>query len=336
MKLWRSRPATGAPALGVAPTGEAAPPVPAVGVPGAVIPVGGDGQPVAQPAAAAEMPFLDHLEELRWHVFKALGGVLVAVVVCLFFADWIIDEVLLAQTRKTFFMYDVLHINAVNVVLQNRSVTGQFFTYYGTVFASALVAGSPVIVYQIWKFIEPGLYPAERKGVRFASLFATFFFALGIAFGYLVLSPLSLQFFANFVISESIVNEFDISRYFSMLITATFGAGILFELPVVVFVLARLGIVTTELLTKSRRYALVIVLVLAAIITPSTDPLSLMVMAIPLLLLYELGIVLTRIVERGKKREAAKVEAAAAVAVAAGTVSVSEGPGDVPPVSRPE
>ena len=294
--------------------------------------VGGDGQTVVT-TAGAEMPFLDHLEELRKHIFKALAGVAAAVVLCFVFADWIIDHVLLAQTRKTFFMYDILHIDAVNVVLQNRSVTGQFFTYYGTVLASALVVGSPFIVYQIWKFIEPGLYPAERKGVRFASFFATFFFALGIAFGYFVLSPLSLQFFANFVISESIVNEFDISRYFSMLITATFGAGLLFELPVVVFVLARLGIVSVDLLKKSRRYSLIIVLILAAVITPSTDPLSLMVMAIPLLLLYEVAIVMTWFVERGKKREA---ETAAALATASGAVVVAEGSASVPPVSRPE
>jgi sec-independent protein translocase protein TatC len=334
VKLWRSRPALGTPPPGVPGTG-----APVGGVPGGVpvgVPAGGDGQAATPAVAGAEMPFLDHLEELRWHVFKALAGVAGAVVVCLFFAEWIIDRILLAQTRETFFMYDVLGIDAVNVVLQNRSVTGQFFTYYGTVLASALVVGSPFIVYQIWKFIEPGLYPAERKGVRFASVFATFFFALGIAFGYLVISPLSLQFFANFVISPQIVNEFDISRYFSMLITATFGAGLLFELPVVVFVLAKLGVVTTELLTKSRRYALVIVLIVAAVVTPSTDPLSLIIMALPLLLLYELGIVLTRFVERGKKRDAAKAEADAAAAIATGAVVVAEAPGEVPPVSRPE
>ena len=282
------------------------------------------------------MPFLEHLEELRWHIFKALASVAVAVVVCFIFADWIIDHVLLAQTRKTFFMYDVLKINAVNVVLQNRSVTGQFFTYYGTVLASALVAGSPFIVYQIWKFIEPGLYPSEKKGVRFGAVFATFFFALGISFGYFVMSPLSLQFFANFIISDSIVNEFDISRYFSMLITATFGAGLLFELPVVVFVLARLGIVTSEMLTKSRRFALVIVLILAAIITPSTDPLSLIIMSIPLLLLYEFSIVMTRFVERGKRRDEARLAAEAAAAGAALGTAIATPADALPAVATPD
>ena len=346
MKLWRSRPdapasapaPTAGPASGeapVAPGAVVAPDVaalePSAGILTASgVPVGGDGQ------AAAEMPFLDHLEELRWHLFKAIGGVAVGVVVCFVFADWIINNLLLAQTHKEWFMYRFMRIDAVDITLQNRSITGQFFAYYGTVFASALVAGSPVIVYQIWKFIEPGLYPAEKRGVRFGALFATFFFALGITFGYLVLSPLSLQFFANFQISSSIVNEFDISRYFSQLITLTFGAGLLFELPVVVFVLAKLGLVTGDFLQKSWRYAIVVILVLAAVITPGTDPLSLVVMSLPLALLYQFSIVLTRFVERGKKKEALRAEAAAAVAVASGTVVVAESPGDVPPVSRPE
>lgn len=341
MKLWRSRPAV--PAAGTAPipaipaadapTADA----PAADVSTALVPVGGDGQTGAPPAPpAGEMPFLDHLEELRWHIFKALAGVAVGVVVCFVFADWIINNLLLAQTHKEFFMYRVMRIPAVDVTLQNRTITGQFFAYYGTVFASALVAGSPLIVYQVWRFIEPGLYPNEKKGVRFGAVFATFFFALGITFGYLVLSPLSLQFFANFRISETIVNEFDISRYFSQLITLTLGAGLLFELPVVVFVLARLGLVTEVFLKQSRRYAIVVVLVLAAVITPGTDPLSLFVMSVPLMLLYELSIVLTRFVERGKRKEALRTETAAAAAVAAGTVAIAETPGDVPPVSRPE
>jgi sec-independent protein translocase protein TatC len=268
--------------------------------------------PDGQPAAAAEMPFLDHLEELRWHLFKSLGGIAVAVVVCFVFADWIINNILLAQTHKEWFMYRFMRIDAVDVILQNRSITGQFFAYYGTVFASAIVAGSPVIVYQIWKFIEPGLYPSEKRGVRFGALFATFFFALGITFGYLVLSPLSLQFFANFQISTTIINEFDISKYFSQIITLTFGAGLLFELPVVVFVLAKLGIVTGDFLQKSWRYAIVVILILAAVITPGTDPLSLVVMALPLVMLYQFSIVMTRVVERGKRREEARLAAEAA------------------------
>ena len=292
--------------------------------------------PDGQPAVAAEMPFLDHLEELRWHLFKSLGGIVVGILVCFYFADWIINNLLLAQTHKEFFMYRFMRIDAVDVTLQNRSITGQFFAYYGTVFASAIVAGSPVIVYQIWKFIEPGLYPSEKKGVRFGALFATFFFALGITFGYLVLSPLSLQFFANFQISPTIVNEFDISKYFSQLITLTFGAGLLFELPVVVFVLAKLGLVTGDFLQKSWRYAIVVILVLAAVITPGTDPLSLVVMSLPLVLLYQFSIGLTRAVERGKRRDEARLAAEAAAAGAALGTAIATPADALPAVVTPD
>ena len=339
MNLWRSTPPTpAAPALPPAdPTADPAPEtavaiLDADGVPvhaaadGTVVhtaaaapPVilDGTGQPAV--AAAGEMPFLDHLEELRWHLFKALGGVAVMCVLCFVFADWIITNVLLAQTKSTYFMYDILGVDAVDVVLQNRTVTGQFFAYYGTILAAALVLGSPVIVYQLWKFIEPGLYPGEKKGVRFAAAFATFFFACGIAFGYLILSPYALQYFASFSISSSILNEFDINRYFSMLIGWTFSAGLLFEAPVVMVVLARLGIVNSAMLSSSRRFALVLILILAAVLTPP-DPLSMIIMAIPLLLLYELSIWLVKGVERGLRRDAEK--AAAEEAARQGTAVV--------------
>ena len=282
---------------------------------------GGDGQPggsvpsVIPPGAglatgsgrkdpsrdAGEMPFLDHLEELRWRIFKALGGVLVCVIACLFFADWILDAILLAPTRTDFYMYTALRIDAVDVVLQNRTITGQFFAFFGTVLAVGLILGSPIILYQIWKFVEPALYPQERQGMRFAAAFATFFFVLGVSFGYLIITPIALQFFAQFDVSEQITNEFDISRYFSMVVTWAFGAGLLFELPVVVTFLARAGIVTTAVLKVARKYAFVVILVLGALFTPP-DPMSQILLAVPLLGLYELAILLAGFVERQRVR----------------------------------
>ena len=268
----------------------------------------------AQPQPG-EMHFLDHLEELRWRIFKGLGGVVACAIACLFFTEWIMDAILLGPTRSDFFMYGVLRLDAVDVVLQNRTVTGQFFAYFGTVLAAGVVMGSPIVVYQTWKFIEPGLYPEERKGLRFASWFAAFFFALGISFGYLVIAPIALQFFAQFQVSESIINEFDISKYFSMLLTWSFGAGLLFELPVVVTVLARIGVVTPALLRTGRRYALVAILVISAFLTPP-DPWSQMLMSIPLLGLYELSIGLAAVVEKRRLKAIAKEEAAEAARLA--------------------
>ncbi|MEM0961052.1 MAG: twin-arginine translocase subunit TatC [Bacteroidota bacterium] len=263
--------------------------------------------PAHQTPDSGEMPFLDHLEELRWHILKALAAILVSVVACLFFAGWIVDVLLLGPTRETFFMYDVLRLDAVDLVLQNRTVTGQFFAFFGTVVAAGVVIASPAVVYQIWRFIEPGLYPDEKKGLRFAAAFASFFFAVGVSFGYLVIAPIALQFFANFQISDAIINEFDITRYFSMLLTWAFGAGLLFELPVVVVILAKVGVLTQALLRSGRRYALVAILVMAAFLTPP-DPWSQMLMAVPLLGLFELSIWLTGIVERRRERELAADE----------------------------
>lgn len=254
------------------------------------------------PHDMAEMGFLDHLEELRWRIWKGLGGLLVVTIVCSFFAKWIVDVLLLGPTRADFFMYQVFGLDAIDVALQNRNVTGQFFAYWGTIFAVGLIVGSPVIVYQLWKFIEPGLYPNEKQGLRFSAVFATLFFVFGICFGYLVLTPLALQFFAQFSISDQIVNEFDITKYFSMVTMWSFGVGILFELPVVIYFLAKMGIVTPEVLRTGRRYAIIIILVIAAFVTPP-EPISQTIVAIPLLLLYELSIHVAGFVTRKRERE---------------------------------
>jgi sec-independent protein translocase protein TatC len=267
---------------------------------------GGDGAPALPTAdVGGDMGFLDHLEEMRWRIFKALGAVVACSAACLLFADWVIDSLLMAPTRAEFFMYEVFKVNATELVLQNRTITGQFFAYFGTVLAVGLILSTPIVLYQVWAFVEPGLYKHEKEGLRFIAAFATFFFVLGVAFGYLILTPLALQFFANFQISDQIINEFDITRYFSMVLMWTFGAGALFELPVVVYFLASLGVVTVVKLRTYRKYALIVILIIAAFFTPP-DPMSQMIMAVPLLGLYECSIGITAIVERRRRREEAK------------------------------
>ncbi|MEM6326868.1 MAG: twin-arginine translocase subunit TatC [Bacteroidota bacterium] len=289
--------------------------MPSILPPGVGLSTGTGRTDPSREAVKGEMPFLDHLEELRWRIFKGLGGVLVCVVACLFFTDWILDTILLGPTRADFFMYDTLRLSAVDIALQNRTITGQFFAFFGTVLAVGLVLGSPIVLYQAWKFIEPALYPKEKEGMRFAAAFATFFFVLGVSFGYLIITPIALQFFAQFEVSDQIINEFDISRYFSMVVTWAFGAGVLFELPVVVTFLAKAGLVTTRVLRVGRKYAIVVILVLGALFTPP-DPLSQILLAVPLLGLYELAILLAGVVERRHQREAER-EAAEEAARAA-------------------
>jgi sec-independent protein translocase protein TatC len=266
--------------------------------------VQGDGAAgeAAAPDEQGVMPFLDHLEELRWTLIKAGAGVLVMTILCAFFSEWIVNRVLIGPTRPDFFMYDLLGMSAEELNLLNRTITGQFFADIGTIVVVGLVAGSPVVVYYFWKFIEPALYPQEKSGMRFAAVFAAFFFLLGIAFGYFILTPLALQFFAQYTLSPQIENHFDIMTYFSMVSFWALGTGLLFELPVVVYFLAKVGIITPDGMRTYRKYALLVVLGIAAFLTPP-DPISQIIVALPLLGLYELSIYIASYVTKRRRRQ---------------------------------
>ncbi len=250
----------------------------------------------------SEMSFLEHLEDLRWTLLKGIGAIFVATIVAVIFRDWISDEILLGPAQEDFFMYRVFGLEANSLLLQNRTLTGQFFALVGIIVSVGVVLGFPVFMYFLWKFVEPGLYPREKASLRFAAIFATVFFLIGVAFGYLVITPIALQFFNSFTITDQIVNDFDVTRYFSMLTWWAVGAGILFELPVVVYFLAKLGIATPERLRNSRKFALPGVLIAGALLTPP-DPVSQILVAAPLFLLYEGSILVARIAE--KRRQAA-------------------------------
>ncbi|HEY5564602.1 MAG TPA: twin-arginine translocase subunit TatC [Rhodothermia bacterium] len=247
------------------------------------------------------MGFLEHLEELRWRIIRGFIGIIAGIGICMFFYRWVIDVILLGPADPDFFMYHFLGLDLKDFVLQNRTVTGQFSAAVGTVAAVGLIIGAPVFIYQMWAFVEPGLYSHEKSRIRFVSLFATTFFMLGVSFGYLIITPFALNFFAGFELSERISNEFDITKYFGLITLWSFGVGLLFELPVVVYFLSKLGLVTPHLLRKSRRYAIVGILVLAALITPP-DPFSQLLTAMPLQLLYEASILISAAAERKRER----------------------------------
>ncbi len=265
----------------------------------------GDGAPVEGTEELVEMPFLDHLEEFRWALIRGGAGIVLTTIVAAFFSRWIIDVLLLGPAKADFFVYNILNIDAVDLDLQNRTITGQFFAHWGTILAVGAILGSPVFVYYLWKFIEPGLYRTEKKGLRFSAVFATFFFMLGISFGYCIITPFALQFFSNYQISDQIVNDFDITRYFSMVTFWAFGAGILFELPVGVYFLSKIGILTPRLMRTYRKYAFVVIMFLGAMFTPP-DPLSMVLVAVPLFLLYQLSITISAFVERRREKELAE------------------------------
>lgn len=249
-----------------------------------------------------EMTFLDHLEEFRWRIFKGIGGLSIGVIIALIFSEFIMDVILLGPAQSTFFVYDWLGINAIDLSLQNRRLPGQFFTYWGTILVVGAIIGSPVFFYQFWAFLTPAFSEEELKGTRFTVFFITLLFVAGVLFGYLVLTPFALQFFNQFYISEVVRNDFDINAYFSSLTMWTLSCGIVFQLPMASYLLSKMGILTPEFLITYRKHAMVICFILAAFITPP-DPISQFMIGIPLILLYQFAIYVSRVTNRRRDKK---------------------------------
>jgi len=235
-----------------------------------------------QTASDVEMSFLDHVEELRWRIIYAIIGVIVFTIVAWFFIDPLIEIVLLKPARDA------------NASLQNLRPFGQLFLYMQVAIVVGIVASLPNIFYQLWQFIAPALRKKERKYILWIVFFSTFCFLAGIAFAYFVMLPLTMKFAAQFGTAE-ISNEFAIDEYMSIIISVMLAAGVVFELPMISFFLSKLGILTPKFMRKYRRHAIVIILVLAAFLTPGADPVSQVILAVPLVLLYEISIFISKL-----------------------------------------
>jgi sec-independent protein translocase protein TatC len=255
--------------------------------------------PVAK--APAEMSFLDHLEELRWRIIKGIVGIVFGVAVAGLFSDFFIDVVLLGPAKKDFFIYSVLGIDAVDLIFQNRNLPGQFFTYWGVLFSVGFVIGSPILFYQLWMFLEPALENKEKRSTTGIVFFITAMFVIGILFGYLLLTPFALQFFATFQISEFVRNDFDINAYFTSITMWVLACGIIFQIPFISYILSKVGLLTPDFLRKYRKISIVICFIFGGILTPP-DPISQFMVAIPLLLLYEIGIWISTVVNRNRNK----------------------------------
>ncbi len=253
----------------------------------------------------ATMSFLEHLEELRWRIIKGLIGVLIGVVIAFIFSDFFVEQVMLGPTRGEFFMYDILRVDAVTFELQSRRLPGQFFTFWGTLFVMGFVIGSPVFIYQVWSFVEPALERKEKKKSFFSAFFITLFFLMGVAFGYLILVPFALQFFAQFQISDIIRNDFDINAYFSSVSMWVIACGLIFQIPVISYALSKIGLLTPEFLKKYRRHSIIVALIISAFLTPP-DPISQILIAVPLTVLYEFSIWVSRFAVRKRKKDLAE------------------------------
>jgi sec-independent protein translocase protein TatC len=252
-------------------------------------------------AEEKEMSFLDHLEELRWRIVKALAGIIVGTILCWIFIDWIMDQMLL-QPVKT--LNANLSPGQQPIHLQNLKPFGQLFLYMQVAIAGGIILSIPNLLYQIWAFIAPGLMPKERRYIKSIVFFSSFCFLAGIAFAYFIMLPSALSFFAGFG-SLEIANNIAVSEYMNFIISVMLAAGIVFELPMVSWFLSQLGILTPAFMRHYRRHAIVVIFVLAAILTPGTDPVSQVLLAVPLLVLYELSIGISALAWKGKRKRAA-------------------------------
>jgi len=247
----------------------------------------GDGTGENEELAGAEMSFLDHLEELRWRIIKAAIGVVVGTILCLVFGDWLVDNILLRPAKIS------------GMHLQNLRPFGMLILYMQVAIAGGIIVSLPNIFYQLWKFIEPGLYPHERKYISAIVAFTSLCFFTGIVFAYFVMLPMALKFAAGFG-PASVQNNFAIDYYFNVVISVMLGAGVIFELPMVSFFLAKLGILTPAFMRHYRRHAIILIFVTAAILTPGTDPISQVILAVPLMGLYEISIWVAKFAQKKK------------------------------------
>lgn len=242
-----------------------------------------------------EMTFLEHLEELRWRIIKSVIGILAGGIVAGIFINWIMDHILLLPALKT----------NPPLQLQNIKPFGQFTLYMEVIIVGGIILSIPNIIYQFWKFIEPALKPGESKYIKSIVIFSSICFLTGIVFAYFVLLPTALEFFANFG-SSIINNNIAIDEYFSFIISTMLAAGFVFELPMVSFFLSKIGILKPEFMRKYRKHALIIILILAGILTPSPDITSQLLLAVPLFVLYEISILICKLSQRKDSSEFVK------------------------------
>lgn len=253
----------------------------------------------------AEMSFLQHLEELRWHLVRSAIVVMVFAIAAFCFNDFVFDTIIFGPLRSDFLSYellcklgyklgggDVMCITVKQQHLQTLSASEQFFNHMWISFLAGLILGFPFVLWELWKFVRPALKNQEVGPVKIFVFIASVLFMIGIFFGYFLLFPMSYNFLINYEVSSSGIvqtqNTFD--DYISLISTMTLVSGIIFEMPVLVYFLTRLTLLTPQFMRKYRKHALIIILIAAAVITPSPDVTSQMVVAVPMYLLYELSV----------------------------------------------
>ncbi len=251
------------------------------------------------------MTFLEHLEELRWTIVRSAIAIAIAMVACFIAKDFVFDTVVLAPRSSSFITYrafcslgqhlgmgDALCPVDMMFTLQNISMSGQFFTHLMVSFVAGFIIAFPYVLWELWRFIAPGLHPSERGSMRGLVAFATVLFLTGVGFGYFMLAPLSIQFFGTYQVSASVQNSVALDSYIAMVTSVTLWTGLVFELPLIILFLTKAGIVSPPVLRTYRKHAFVGILIVSAILTPP-DVVSQLIVSGPLMLLYEFGIMIS-------------------------------------------
>lgn len=262
-----------------------------------------------------EMSFLDHLEDLRWLLVRSCAVIVIMGLVTYFFNEIIFDDIIFGPTSPNFITYRFfcevaqtlgitgdICVKELPFTIQNTSMEGQINVLIWTCITAGFILAFPYILYELWRFISPALYQKEKKNALVFIVASSILFFLGVLFGYFIIVPLSINFVATFSVSSVVKNEFNLDSYIGMIKTSVIAAGLFFELPIIIYFLAKLGLVTPNFLRKYRKYAIVILLIIAAIVTPP-DVVSQITVAVPMLLIYEASIWIAVIVEKNKKKD---------------------------------
>jgi sec-independent protein translocase protein TatC len=265
-----------------------------------------------------EMSFIEHLDVLRWHLFRSAVAVAIGAIVVAIYNKFIVQRILMGPTHADFWTYrtlcslsqkwglgNKLCMAEFHVKMQSNAVAGQFDTYFNIILIGGFILAFPYVFWQFWKFTKPALKEKELKNTRGVIFWVSILFFLGVLFGYLVIAPYTINFFANFSMDSNIENIWTIGSYFSTISQLILGAGLAFQLPLVMYFLAKIGVVSSTYLRRVRKYAILIIVIVASIITPP-DMLSTIVASVPLILLYEISILLCVRVEKKQAKEEAQ------------------------------
>lgn len=265
-----------------------------------------------------EMSFLDHLEELRWLLVRSTIAILIFATFTFFVSDYIFDVIIFGPKSPDFITYrffcdlshqlgfaDSICVTEMPFIIQNIDVEGQVNILVWTCITAGFILAFPYILLQLWNFISPALYENERKHAKLFIFIASALFFLGVLFGYFVVVPMSVNFFATFKVSDVVQNQFSFDSYIGMIKTSVIASGLFFELPIIIYFLTKLGLVTPQFLRKYWKYAVIIILIVAAIVTPP-DVVSQLIVAIPMLVIYEASIFISSIVYKNQLKRDAK------------------------------